>query len=105
MPSRQRQFTRHVDLELCEGGPGVLIAEVRGVLDKRSARQFEDGLLAGLDQHLVLMVMDLREVPEIDAPGIAAIVRVARLAAARDVEVFVTGSNALLGFTGVCGFF
>ncbi|MFI6095031.1 STAS domain-containing protein [Lentzea sp. NPDC051213] len=83
----------------------MVIAEVRGVLDERSARRFEEGVLAGLDRHLVLMVMDLREVPEIDAPGVAAIVRVTRLAAARDVDVFVTGSSALLGFTGVCGFF
>ncbi|MFJ8957775.1 STAS domain-containing protein [Lentzea sp. NPDC102401] len=97
-----------MDLEFCGGGPGVVIAEVRGVLDERSARQFEETVLTGLiglDWPLVLMVVDLRAVPEIDACGVAALVRVTRLAGSRDVDVFVTGGSALLGFTGVCGFF
>lgn len=83
----------------------MVIAEVRGVLDERSARRFEETVLAGLDQDPVLMVVDLREVPEVDVSGVAAIVRVTRQAGARDVDVFVTGGSALLGFTGVCGFF
>ncbi|TWP53945.1 STAS domain-containing protein [Lentzea tibetensis] len=105
VPGRPVQFTEPVDLELSAGGPGVVIAEVRGVLDERSARRFEETVLAGLDQDPVLMVVDLREVPEVDVSGVAAIVRVTRQAGARDVDVFVTGGSALLGFTGVCGFF
>ncbi|MEU3648116.1 STAS domain-containing protein [Lentzea sp. NPDC034063] len=97
-----------MDLEFCAGGPGVVIAEVRGVLDGRSARRFEDAVLTGLiglDRPLVLMVVDLRAVPDVDACGVAALVRVTRLAGSRDVDVFVTGGSGLLGFTGVCGFF
>jgi anti-anti-sigma regulatory factor len=108
VPCGPGHFTEHVDLEFCEGGPGVVIAEVRGVLDEHSARRFEDAVLAGLiglDRPLVLMVVDLRAVPEIDACGVAALVRVTRLAGSRDVEVFVSGGSTLLGFTGVCGFF
>jgi anti-anti-sigma regulatory factor len=108
VPSGPGQFTERVDLEFCEGGPGVVIADVRGVLDEHSAGRFEETLLAGLiglDRPLVLMVVDLHAVPEIDASGVAAIVRVTRLAGARGVDVFITGGSALLGFTGVCGFF
>lgn len=86
----------------------MVIAEVRGVLDQHSARRFEKTVLTGLiglDMPLVLMVVDLHAVAEIDACGVAALVRVSRLAGSRDVDLFVTGGGDLLGFTGVCGFF
>jgi hypothetical protein len=81
----------------------VLVVRVRGALGDCDAFEFERSVRDGLDRAPALVVVDLGTVPDVDHVTVTTLMRVARYAGRREVDLFVTAGGRMLELNGLHG--
>ncbi|MFC7530727.1 SigB/SigF/SigG family RNA polymerase sigma factor [Actinoplanes sp. GCM10030250] len=87
---------------------GSLVVRVRGEVDRDTAERLRIGLRHAVDAAgVATVVVDLAGVPLVDAAGVAVLVDIVQLAAAKEVEICVSGAQPyvarILAVSGLAG--
>lgn len=71
----------------------VAIVDVKGDIDLSTSREFQECMLALLDQSPSRVVVNLADVPYMDSSGIASLVKVFSRARKREISVVLSALN------------